>query len=209
MVEFDRPKQPVSKATLTVSVQAVFFGPDPVLRVWLLDPPVNREPVRHGIAAGATRDAGLSAHPSIIGVHRILDGTQPLTDVYVTGLGPITGVVDAQNTNIGTVTGAASGGALVATLSRAGVFGSRVGAGSVTTATVTVTASGGTGPYTYAWANVSGDTFTVTAPTGATTAFSTTVTVGEDKSGIYRCTVTDSAMATYTVDVAASVAEIS
>jgi hypothetical protein len=76
MLEFDRPKQPVSKATLTVSVQAVFFGPDPVLRVWLLDPPVNREPVRHGIAAGATRDAGLSAHPSIIGVHRIMDGTQ-------------------------------------------------------------------------------------------------------------------------------------
>jgi hypothetical protein len=139
----------------------------------------------------------------------ILDGTQPLADVLITGVGSVTDVVDAQNTNIGTVTGAASGGALVATLSRAGVFGSRVGAGSVTTATVTVTASGGTGPYTYAWANVSGDTFTVTAPTGATTAFQTTVTVGEDKSGIYRCTVTDDVAATYTVDVAASVAEIS
>ena len=139
----------------------------------------------------------------------ILNGTQPLADVLITGVGSVTSVVDAQNTNIGTVTGAASGGSLVATTSRAGVFGSRTGAGSVTTATVTVTASGGTGPYTYAWANVSGDIFTVTAPTGATTAFQTTLTVGEDKSGIYRCTVTDIVLATYTVDVAEAAAEIS
>jgi hypothetical protein len=145
----------------------------------------------------------------LAGVNAIIAGTQPLTDVLITGLGSVTSVVNAQNTNIGTVTGAASGGALVATTNKAGVFGSRVGVGSVTTATVTVTASGGTGPYTYAWTNVSGDTFTVTAPTGATTAFQTTVTLGQDKSGVYRCTVTDSLAATYTVDVAVSVAEIS
>jgi hypothetical protein len=139
----------------------------------------------------------------------ILNGTQPLADVLITGVGSVTGVVDAQNTNIGTVTGAASGGALVATLSRAGVFSLRLGAGTVTTDTVTVTALGGTGPYTYAWTTVSGDTFTVTAPTGATTAFQTTVAVGEDKSGIYRCTVTDDVAATYTVDVSVGAAEIS
>lgn len=139
----------------------------------------------------------------------ILDGTRPLTDVLITGLGSVSSVVSAQNTNIGTVTGAASGGALVATTNEAGVFGDRLGAGSVTTTTVTVTASGGTGPYTYAWTNVSGDTFMVTAPTGATTAFQTTVAVGEYKSGVYRCTVTDSLAATYTVDVAVSVAETS
>jgi len=139
----------------------------------------------------------------------ILDGTQPLTDVYVTGLGPITGVVDAQNANISTVTGAAGGGALVATTNKSSVAGTRVGAGSVTTALVTVTASGGTGPYTYAWANVSGDTFTPTLPTAAATAFTITVTLGETASAVYRCTVTDDVAATYTVDVGVGAAEIS
>jgi hypothetical protein len=139
----------------------------------------------------------------------ILDGTQPLADVFITGIGTVTGVVDAQNTNIGTVTGAAGGGALVATTNKSSVAGTRVGAGSVTTAIVTVTASGGTSPYTYAWTKVSGDTFTVTAPTGAATAFQITVAVAETKSAVYRCTVTDDVAATYTVDVGVGAAEIS
>ena len=131
----------------------------------------------------------------------ILDGTQPLADVLITSVGSVSGTLTTQNTNVATVTGAASGGALVATLNRSAVTGNRSGAGTVTTGSVTVTASGGTGPYTYAWTNVSGDTFTVTSPTAATTTFSITVAVDEVKTAQYRCTVTDSLAATYAVDV--------
>ena len=131
----------------------------------------------------------------------ILDGTQPLADVLITSVGSVSGTLTTQNTNVATVTGAASGGALVATLNRSAVTGNRSGAGTVTTGSVTVTASGGTGPYIYAWTNVSGDTFTVTSPTAATTTFSITVAVEEVKLAQYRCTVTDSLAATYAVDV--------
>jgi hypothetical protein len=63
---------------------------------------------------------------------------------------------------------------------------------TLTTASTTVTASGGTTPYTYSWAFVSGDSFTITSPSAATTTFSATLNEDEFVSGIYRCTVTDS-----------------
>jgi hypothetical protein len=138
----------------------------------------------------------------------IIAGTQPLTDVLITSVGSVSGTLTTQNQNVATVTGAASGGALVATLNRSAVTGNRSGAGTVTTGTVTVTASGGTGPYTYAWTNVSGDTFTPTIPTGATTAFSITVAVDDVKTAQYRCTVTDSVAATYAVDVSVTAFEL-
>jgi hypothetical protein len=65
-------------------------------------------------------------------------------------------------------------------------------AATLTTASTTVTASGGTTPYTYSWAFVSGDSFTITSPSAATTTFSATLNEDEFVSGIYRCTVTDS-----------------
>jgi hypothetical protein len=63
---------------------------------------------------------------------------------------------------------------------------------TLTTVSTTVTASGGTTPYTYSWAFVSGDSFTITSPSAATTTFSATLNEDEFVSGIYRCTVTDS-----------------
>lgn len=59
------------------------------------------------------------------------------------------------------------------------------------TNSMTATPSGGSGGYTYAWERVSGDTYTVTNPTSASTAFSTSAS-NTSKSGVYRCKVTDS-----------------
>jgi hypothetical protein len=77
---------------------------------------------------------------------------------------------------------------------------------SGTTSSTTVTPSGGTAPYTYAWALLTGDTLTVNSPTAATTTFTATgLTSGQSKSATYRCTVTDSAALTATVDVSITV----
>lgn len=85
------------------------------------------------------------------------------------------------------------------------------GTGAYTTNEVTVTPSGGTGPYTYSWAYVSGDaTLTTDAPTSATTTWTGTINrLGQDKSAVYRCTVTDSAFATTSVTVSVSISELS
>lgn len=66
---------------------------------------------------------------------------------------------------------------------------------------VTAIPSGGFAPYTYAWTHVSGDTFTVTNPSSASTYFAHTFTSYGTRSGVYRCTVTDSLGSTATVDV--------
>ena len=77
---------------------------------------------------------------------------------------------------------------------------------TATTDPTTVTPSGGVSPYTYAWTYVSGSTATVNSSTSATTTFSRTVFIdfsGQqiDRTGVYRCTVTDSASQTATADV--------
>lgn len=79
-------------------------------------------------------------------------------------------------------------------------YGSRVGAGSVTTASTTATPSGGIGPFSYAWARLSGFG-TANSPAMATTTFTETVALEEFKSGVFRVTVTDSTGATATADV--------
>lgn len=91
--------------------------------------------------------------------------------------------------------------ALDVNMQNATVSGSRSNAGSVTSSAAVAVASGGTSPYTYAWTKVSGDTFTVTSPTAASTTFSTSLTNGQTKSGVYRCTATDAASATAYDDV--------
>ena len=76
-----------------------------------------------------------------------------------------------------------------------------VSAANMTTDTVTISSTGGTGAGpTYSWANLSGDTFTITASTSAATAFSASVNRGTQKSAVYRCTVTRG-VDTYDVDV--------
>lgn len=74
MLEFARPSGPVTSAQLVLQVTQHWSG-SATMNVMLIDPPVNTEPVTHGIANGAALDAGLPGHPGIIGVHRILDGT--------------------------------------------------------------------------------------------------------------------------------------
>lgn len=72
---------------------------------------------------------------------------------------------------------------------------------SINTNTVTITASGGTGSYTYSWSKISGDTFTLSAPSGASTYFQASgVGKGESRSAVYRCTVSDG-VSSVTVDV--------
>jgi hypothetical protein len=92
-----------------------------------------------------------------------------------------TAIVSVEITRI-----AMTASASPSTLSKTGT------AATLTTASTTVTPSGGTAPYTYAWTFVSGDSFTITSASAATTTFSATLNEDEFVSGIYRCTVTDS-----------------
>jgi hypothetical protein len=74
--EFEPPAGPITKAQLFLSVTQHWSGSNPQLRGWIIDPPVNRQPVQAGLAATAgTLDATLASHPQVIGVHRYLDGT--------------------------------------------------------------------------------------------------------------------------------------
>jgi hypothetical protein len=75
------------------------------------------------------------------------------------------------------------------------------------TDSVTVTATGGTAPYTYAWARIAGSTLiAATSTTAATTTFTgTTLVSGTTYDSTFRCTVTDAAAATKTVDVVVSI----
>lgn len=58
--------------------------------------------------------------------------------------------------------------------------GTRSGAGSVTSNVVTLTPSGNTGAMSYEWTRLSGDPMNITNPNGASTAFSGTVTAGQE-----------------------------
>lgn len=71
-----------------------------------------------------------------------------------------------------------------------------------TTAPAVVTATGGTAPYTYSWAYVSGDSAIYPAsPTSNSSYFSGVVYQYDILNAVWRCTVTDAAMDTVTVDV--------
>lgn len=95
---------------------------------------------------------------------------------------------------------------LSATVSPGSVTGSGSGT-SQTTGSAAVTASGGTPAYTYAWTWFSGGaSITITSASASSTTFSTTgLTAGVTRSGVARCTVTDSIAATKTVDVNVSI----
>lgn len=63
-------------------------------------------------------------------------------------------------------------------------------AGNLTTNAATATVTGGSGSPTYLWEYVSGETFTITTPTAASTTFSSGISAGEQLFGVYKCTVT-------------------
>lgn len=68
-------------------------------------------------------------------------------------------------------------------------------------ASVIVTPTGGTGPYTYSWNRISGASAVgVSSPTSNNVTFSANVPKNQVRSAVYRCTVTDSLLATFNVD---------
>ena len=75
-VEFDRPTAEVVSATLKFTVTEHWSGNLPMIDGFLIDPPVNAEPVVSGLAARAGRlDEGLAGQAPVIGVHRYVDGS--------------------------------------------------------------------------------------------------------------------------------------
>jgi hypothetical protein len=148
-----------------------------------------------GITNIGTRLSGVS-----LKTDGIIAGTQPLADVTLTGVGSLKTQQEAQDSAVnGVATVAGGGGGLTGYASKSSVGGTRVGAGSVTSATVTVTASGGTAPYTYAWTKISGGAITAVLPASDVTAFSGTVALGETISAQFQCTITDDVAATFVV----------
>jgi hypothetical protein len=102
---------------------------------------------------------------------------------------------------------------ITATASVGGVSGSAfLGSqpGNITTGSVTITPAGGA-TYSYAWGLVSGTTFTVNSPTGATTTFTKSCRFADQFSAVYRCTITSltgaTAGATTSVDITVDVTE--
>jgi hypothetical protein len=115
---------------------------------------------------------------------------------------------DSTNSNLLTAVTSAAGG-FGATASHTNRSGSRSGAGSVTTSTVTVTPTGAGGSVSYSWYRISGDTgISATSSTGAATAFTGSVGVGETKSATFACAATDAGTGkTVTLLVTASITE--
>lgn len=101
------------------------------------------------------------------------------------------------------------GGGLSATISSAGANGFEFRTEPApafvtvfidTPASVTVTPTGGTGPYTYLWDRISGASAVgVSNPTGSVVTFSANVPKNQERSAVWRCTVTDSLLATFAV----------
>lgn len=121
---------------------------------------------------------------------------------------------DAANQGVADVQAGVASGTITfsASVSPFSVGGTRIGTGPVTTDAATVTVAGGTGPFTYAWAYVSGfASLTTNSPTSATTTFSGTISLlGQDRSAVYRCTITDTFDAsTVSVTLGVSISELS
>lgn len=74
---------------------------------------------------------------------------------------------------------------------------------NITTEACTISASAGLGPYTYNWTQVSGGAITIGSPSSASTTFTASgLSAGTGRSGVFRCTVIDTATdAEATVDV--------
>ncbi len=76
LLEFDRPAKRVQRAILhfnSLSQWASYGGP-PVIEVFLLDPPINKEAPTTGVAAAYPLDVGIERAPGVFGAHRYEDG---------------------------------------------------------------------------------------------------------------------------------------
>lgn len=87
-LEFERPLRAVKSATLRFVVTAHWSGRNPRIDGFLIDPPLRAGAPRDGLAGqtGAL-DAGLAAHPAVIGVHRYTDDHQLADFVHANGAG--------------------------------------------------------------------------------------------------------------------------
>lgn len=77
-------------------------------------------------------------------------------------------------------------------------YGNDSGTVTVTTPSASVTVAGGVAPFTYAWTRTDGGSqpWTITAPTAATTAFSSDLDANQSEAASFICTVTDATGAT-------------
>lgn len=138
-------------------------------------------------------------------------GLKPVGKVRIrtpAGLVEIGAIRSRDAAGLKTYLTAAGQGALAATVQPMSAYGGRLSstATDVPTEQVTVTATGGREPYAYAWAKLTGDaSWSCDNPGLATTRFRRSgVEPGLTYTSTWRCTVTDGANATTTVDVPAT-----
>src|SRR5439155_12055834 len=74
-LEFEPPKKTVASASLDFRITQHWSGSNPLIKGYVLDPPLNYDPVTPGVAYASELDAELSDHPAIIGTQQYLDGT--------------------------------------------------------------------------------------------------------------------------------------
>ena len=72
-MEFERPTKAVASASMTLQVTSA----GGVINGFLVNPPVNSEPVTSGLAAGYAKDAGIKAHSDVIFSHTYDDASTP------------------------------------------------------------------------------------------------------------------------------------
>ena len=85
VLEFERPTKPVLSATLTLLLTQHAAG-NGNLNGFLVDPPLNSEPVLSGLAAGYSRDAGITAHADVIFSHLYGDASSQADWIVAAGV---------------------------------------------------------------------------------------------------------------------------
>ncbi len=86
-MEFERPTKAIQSATMALTVVAHWSGGTPLVKGYIVDPPMNTALVNSGLAAAHNAlDAGLDSDAAIIGVHHYLDGATVADFVYPTSI---------------------------------------------------------------------------------------------------------------------------
>jgi len=142
-------------------------------------------------------------------VQAIVSGTRLLGDVNLTDTGSIKLLLESQSTNLNTAITQSAGTMLTITSNKSSISATADSGASATTGTITATASGGTSPYSYVWTLISGGAgVSIDSANSAGTTFSGTPGTNLLLTGEYRCTVTDGANDTQSVDVTVTLIDI-
>ncbi len=94
-VEFERPTEAVSTATLYFTIMDGAATTATVVGVWPLDPPRNTNPIALGLADGGPYDSTLAAEPTIYGTQTFPDGT--LNSQYIDDAFDSSAIFDEAN----------------------------------------------------------------------------------------------------------------